>query len=177
MPIIALTGSDTPAEVEEAFDSGMNLCLCKPVHPYELALAIAQLLKLQHEAKPVEKKYLEPAENQVENGFNLSFLRDFCDGDEVQVRYFLKKFTAHYPQEIEKLASALQMGDRNGMRLAAHGFWPQLVFVGLKNAAHLADAMEKEIQDEFRENVLSDLLTALKNDVEMGLAVFKKNWL
>ena len=120
---------------------------------------------------------MEPAENHVENGFNLSFLRDFCDGDEVQVRYFLKKFTAHYPQEIEKLASALQMGDRNGMRLAAHGFWPQLVFVGLKNAAHLADAMEKEIQDEFRENVLSDLLTALKNDVEMGLAVFKKNWL
>lgn len=177
VPIIALTGSDTPAEVEEAFDSGMDMCLCKPVRPYELALAIAQLLKLQHAAKPSENKHSEPAEEQGENGFNLAFLRDFCDGDEVQMRYFLKKFTTHYPQEMEKLASALQTGDRNGMRLAAHSFWPQLVFVGMKNAANLADAIEKEIQDEFRENMLADLLTALKNDIDMGLEALKKNWL
>jgi CheY-like chemotaxis protein/HPt (histidine-containing phosphotransfer) domain-containing protein len=177
VPIIALSGSDSPEEVENALASGMDLCLCKPVRPYELALAIAQLLKLQHAAKPVEKKLSEPDGEQAENGFNLAFLRDFCDGDEVQMRYFLQKFATHYPHEMEKLASALQNGDRNGMRLAAHSFWPQLVFVGMKKAAELADAIEKEIQGEFRGNVLSDLLTALKNDVEMGLAALKKDWL
>ncbi|MCC6410402.1 MAG: response regulator [Saprospiraceae bacterium] len=177
VPIIALTGSDTTAEMEEALASGMNLCLSKPIRPYELALAIAQLLKLQHAAMPGENKRPEPAKKQDENGFNLTFLRDFCDGDEVQMRYFLHKFITHYPLEVEKLTSALQRGDQNGMRLAAHSFWPQLVFVGLKKAADLADAIEKEIQGEFRENVLSDLLTALKNDVEMGLVTLKKDWL
>jgi CheY-like chemotaxis protein len=49
VPIIALTGSDTTAEMEEALASGMSLCLSKPLRPYELALAIAQLLKLQHQ--------------------------------------------------------------------------------------------------------------------------------
>ena len=177
VPIIALTGSDEPSEIEEALDSGMDMCLNKPLHPYELALAIAQLLKLQHEAKPAEKKRSETAEKQDGNSFNLAFLRDFCDGDEAQMRYFLQKFAAHYPYEIEKLTATLQNGDRNGMRLAAHSFWPQLVFVGMKNAANLADAIEKEAQENFRETILSGLLTALKNDVEMGLATLKKDWL
>ena len=177
VPIIAITGSDSPAETEEALASGMDICLCKPVRPYELALAIAQLLKLQHAANPSEKKHSEPAEKQSELGFNLAFLRDFCDGDEAQMRYFLQKFAAQYPQEVEKLTTALQNGDRNGMRLAVHSFWPQLVFVGLKNAAEIADAMEKEIQDGFREKVLSDLLSDLKYDVEMGLAALKEDWL
>ncbi len=51
IPIIALTASATPEEIEKALESGMDRHLAKPFKPHELAQAIAEVLGLGSPAR------------------------------------------------------------------------------------------------------------------------------
>jgi CheY-like chemotaxis protein/HPt (histidine-containing phosphotransfer) domain-containing protein len=173
-PIIALTGSDAPEIVDEALESGMNVYLCKPVEPVKLAKVIAGLLELPPLTHPdFSTPPLRPDHHANEH-FDASFLRAFCHDDDAQIRFFLQQFSLHWEQEFEKMVRAVREGDRDGLRRAAHSFWPQLEFVGLKKAASIDDALETEAKQAFRPDVLNQLLASLKNDIEMGLLGLKQ---
>ncbi|MCB9331716.1 MAG: response regulator [Lewinellaceae bacterium] len=162
IPIIALTASATPEEIENALASGMNRHLGKPFKPRELARVIAQTLGLNSETRPAGFKTTPAGFGTTSAGFgttsagfetlptlryDLRFLRDFCNGDEAQVRHFIEKFEAQWPLELEKLETAFSQNDREAIYRAAHGFKPQLEFVGLSEATHLAAALEQGAQN------------------------------
>ncbi|MBL7792337.1 MAG: response regulator, partial [Saprospiraceae bacterium] len=167
IPIIALSASTTPEEIEKNLESGMNRHLGKPFKPQELAAAIAEILQLT----PGQALPLTPVASQDPNPansdgpFDLSFLRDFCAGDEEQVQHFLHKFKAQCPLEMEQLENAFQQQDRDGIFQAAHSFKPQLEFVGLTGAAQLAADLEQGARKGTSIEALRDLAEQLKRNL------------
>lgn len=142
IPIIALTASATPDEVEKALASGMNRHLSKPFKPDALAQVIAETLGLASDL-PHLKNQNSRIEMNLEGRYDLTFMRDFCDGDEKQMQHFIQKFQAQCPLEIKRLETAFKKQDRESIYQAAHSFKPQLEFVGLKEANSVVAIIEK----------------------------------
>jgi HPt (histidine-containing phosphotransfer) domain-containing protein len=92
----------------------------------------------------------------------MAFLRDFCDGDEVQMRHFIQKFLDQYPLEIKRLEDALEQDDREALYQAAHSFKPQMEFVGLKNASTLSARLEQGARSGSSIGELSELVSQTK---------------
>ena len=165
VPIVALTASATPEEIQSALDAGMDRHLGKPFKPVELASVIATVLKLE----PTSDNITNPQQDQLEvddhrdgSKYDLTFLRDFCDGDEEQMKYFLDKFHQQLPIEMERMEQALQQGDFERIYQVAHSFRPQLEFVGLKVAAAKMLSIEKEA----RTNQNLDLLISMYSEIK-----------
>ena len=163
IPIIALTASATREEIGRALDAGMNRHLAKPFKAQELAQAIAGVQGLIPAPEPRPAAVAPPEPPHIVP--DLAFLRDFCDGDEAQVQYFLQKFQEQYPFEIEKLETALGAEDRETLYRAAHSFRPQLEFIGLPEAAGLVLRLEQGAHD----NCAFGELTALLQQVKAAL--------
>lgn len=94
----------------------------------------------------------------AESTFDLAFLRDFCDHDELQVHYFLTKFISQAPIELDNLKNAIRLSDHDAIYKIAHGFKPQLEFVGLKQAGMVMHEIEKSAMDRAPVSELSLLL-------------------
>ncbi len=146
IPIMALTASTTPDEIQNAIASGMNKHLGKPFKPFELAKEIVELLGLQPDSNSYSRDTgIAPFTSIDKNMDNqdLRFLRDFCNHDENLVQHFLRKFQSQLPFELEQLQKLIEHQDRNGIYLAAHSLKPQLEFVGLTEATEIAASIEK----------------------------------
>ena len=161
LPIIALTASATPEEIEKALESGMDRHLGKPFKPHQLAQVMAETLGLKADAV-LEKKAIDLIIKPQNAALDLSFLRDFTAGDVEQMHYFIQKFLHQCPLEIQKLEQALLEQDKQALYHTAHSFKPQLEFVGLKKAAALAQQLEQTALKEAPFTELSRLLTQLK---------------
>lgn len=144
IPIIALTASATPDEIENALASGMNRHLGKPFKQAELARAIAGVMNFDVKEGAISGPTTPDIQETMEDseGFDLSFLREFCDGDEEQMRQFLQKFHDRCSTEIDRFQNALRAADPHAVYQVAHAFRPQLEFVGLKKAAAIMQEIE-----------------------------------
>ncbi len=165
LPIIALTASTTPEEMESALAAGMNRHLSKPFKPQELARAIAETLHLQIVPVALAPAPPPPSATAATEGaaaFDLTFLRDFTNGEEAQVQYFLQKFMENYPLEIKHLEAALITVDREALFQVAHSFRPQLEFVGLHQAAKLTLQLEQGARAGQAATELAALLEQVK---------------
>ncbi len=160
IPVIALTASATPEEIETALHSGMNRHLGKPFKPHELARAVAETLGLEGADLPPTRTNLPGFQNQ--DGFDLRFLHDFCDGDKTQIRHFIEKFLEQCPLETEKLEIALRSKNYDALYRAAHSFRPQLEFVGLKAAATIAGSLELGARHELTWPELDVIMVQLR---------------
>jgi signal transduction histidine kinase/CheY-like chemotaxis protein/HPt (histidine-containing phosphotransfer) domain-containing protein len=151
IPIIALTASATPEEIENAIQSGMNRHLGKPFKSEELARVIAETLGLQSSAKDLSATNInkEPAHmpEQRDQLFDLTFLSEFTEGDKEQMLHFIRKFVDNYPKEVHAIEAAIVDADREALYLAAHSFRPQLEFVGMKAAASVLLEVERGARD------------------------------
>ncbi|MBK9103784.1 MAG: response regulator [Saprospiraceae bacterium] len=146
MPIIALTASATPEEIETAIQSGMNRHLGKPFKSRELAQVIAETLGLTSTKKhTTEDKTntdtIMPSPDQ--QPYDLAFLFEFTEGDKAQMIRFIQKFLDNYPKETATIEQALRDENREALYLAAHSFRPQLEFVGLQRAASILLSIER----------------------------------
>ena len=152
IPIIALTASATPEEVENAIQSGMNRHLGKPFKSHELAKVIAETLGLQSsyidQSTITINRKTEPMTQQKDQIFDLAFLNEFTEGDRALMLHFIKKFMDNYPMEMVALDKALVDKDRKAVYLAAHSWRPQLEFVGLKEAASQLLEIEHGAREE-----------------------------
>ena len=131
---------------------------------------VAEVLGLEGSvpATLVAGRHRDPADKAA--GTELDFLRDFCDGDEVQMRHFIQRFLEQYPAEINQLEAAWQSKDREALYLAAHSFRPQLEFLGLQNAAGLAQILEQGARSGMPFEELLEPLTAFKAGEILNLA-------
>ena len=146
IPIIALTASATPEEIENAIQAGMNRHLGKPFKSRELAQAIAVTLGLTSTPLTIGEaatKTITEVTLPEQQLFDLSFLFEFAEGDTTQMLHFIQKFMDNCPKEMASIDHALEEGNMEGLYLAAHSFRPQLEFVGMKGAASLLLEIER----------------------------------
>jgi CheY-like chemotaxis protein len=165
LPIIALTAATTQEDIERALDSGMNTHLSKPFKPYQLAAAMGEALGLESDEKATSSSS-DTVVDQTDQFLDLSFLRDFTEGDEEQMRYFIKKFLKQYPQEMEQLQQAFQAADYTSLGQIAHSFKPQLEFVGLKKTATLVKELELGAKAGLHMDQLSGILDQISGDLQ-----------
>ncbi len=165
IPIIALTASATPEEVENALESGMNRHLGKPFKPAELAQVMAEVLGLSMEGASRKLETFGKLDASFD-GFDLSFLRDFCEGDEGQMRHFIQKFLEQYPLEVKRLEQAVQEKDAATVFNVAHSFRPQLEFMGLKDLASLTLLIEQNARDDQEWPMISALIIQLRENLK-----------
>lgn len=165
LPIIALTAATTQEDIERALDSGMNTHLSKPFKPYQLAAVMGKALGLESDEKAISSNTDTVAE-QEDQFLDLNFLRDFTEGDEEQMRYFIKKFLKQYPLEMEQLQQAFQAADYTSLGQIAHSFKPQLEFVGLKKTATLVKELELGAKADLPMDQLSSLLGQISSDLQ-----------
>ena len=152
IPIIALTASATPEEIESALRSGMNGHLGKPFKPRELASVIATTLHLENittEIETISMHHPTTSDHliQSENLPDLSFLFEFTEGDRAQMIHFIQKFLEQYPSSVAEMEIAIAENDPDTLYRAAHSFRPQLEFVGLKKQAAILLQMEHSARD------------------------------
>lgn len=169
VPIIALTASATPDEIEAALASGMNRHLGKPFKTHELASVVADTLGLQENAATFKgtaavHSVLSPAPAQH---VDLAYLRDFCDGDEVQMQHFIQRFEEECRLAMQKLEQAVGAEDREAVYRVAHSFKPQCTFVGLNNAAELAAALEQGAREGLDFDGINALVRQLSQVIKM----------
>lgn len=163
VPVIALSASATPDEINAALSAGMNRHLPKPFKPVDLARAIAATLNLHGDIPgPVSAVPERPEARSAHDKYDLSYLYDFCDGDEAQVRHFIEKFEAQYPLEIRQLETAFEQQDRKAIYQGVHRLKPQLAFVGLNAAAEVAAELEQGAAGEEEMEALADKFQRLK---------------
>ena len=165
LPIIALTAATTQEDIERALNSGMNTHLSKPFKPYQLAAVMGEALGLESDEKALSSSTVPVAE-QTDQFLDLNFLRDFTEGDEEQMRYFIKKFLKQYPLEMEQLQQALHIADYSTLSLVAHSFKPQLEFVGLKKTATLVKELELGAKAGLPMDQLSGILDQISGDLQ-----------
>ncbi len=157
IPIIALTASAMPEEIENALSAGMNRHLIKPFKPQELAHTIAEMLTLQGNRATLRTDADSGGLKGGPGLIDLSFLRDFCDGDEAQMRHFIQIFLDQYPLEINHLDKAIQEKDVETIFQVAHRFRPQLEFVGLKEEATLVAEIGRQAKGVWDHQIESDI--------------------
>lgn len=165
LPIIALTASTTQEDIEKALESGMDKHLSKPFKPHQLAEVVAEALGLT-DGKEQAAAQAHPNESTNGRLIDLSFLRDFTNGDEAQMRHFIQKFLQQYPLELQQLEAALHQGNFQEMYLVAHSFKPQLEFVGLEKAASLVRNLEEGAKLGAPSEQLSNLLIQISDQMK-----------
>ena len=168
IPIIALTASATPEEIETAIQSGMNRHLGKPFKSRELARVIAETLGLNSVRKftTENETMTDTTVTSPEQPFDLAFLFEFAEGDRAQMIHFIQKFMDNYPNEVAAIDRALKEVNREALYLAAHSFRPQLEFVGLQRATAILLSIERGAREGIPFGQLSSSFEEVRTTIE-----------
>ncbi len=161
IPIIALTASAIGKDVDRCLEYGMNSFVVKPFRPDELLRTIAQVLH-QHGAaetaqhaqtqssaqdSPTQEKISPASDHMVEEmhpSVDLSFLRDFCEGDEQRMKKYIGMYVNTSQQLMDSLKMAAEMGQHADLKRFAHTLKSQFTYLGMKRARELALYIETE---------------------------------
>ncbi|WP_116127690.1 PAS domain-containing hybrid sensor histidine kinase/response regulator [Lewinella sp. IMCC34183] len=133
VPIVALTANAFKQDIDGYLDSGMNDYVTKPFEETRLFEAIARLLPGFSPAV---------ATATVDDGYDLSSLRELSRGDQSFVTAMIELFVEHTPVTLCELAAALTARDYPTLARAAHRIKPSIENMGIHQIAGLAKEIE-----------------------------------
>jgi len=137
VPIIALSASVLPEEVEPCLAAGMNAYLPKPIDPVALA---ATLGRWCHAPVPSTSPAAAPADAAVDETYLGLLVEALGEGK-------VGELIARLPEEIyplrERLAQARAGRDAAGLRAAAHSLKGVAAYFGLSALAELSGGIEE----------------------------------
>jgi CheY-like chemotaxis protein/HPt (histidine-containing phosphotransfer) domain-containing protein len=136
IPIIALTASAMPGEMDVCLAAGMNDHLLKPVDPVALAAMLARYTGLA----PAPDAAAPAVEGLVDD----TYLRLLVDSlGAAKVDRLLREFGEHAQTSGRHLAEARATGDVAALRAAAHGLHGMAANLGLSGLATATAALEE----------------------------------
>ena len=156
IPIIAISGTSTPANIEKLFNAGMNDYIDKPFKINELHEKISKAILKGHDEKSTQ---LESNENNID----LSYLRESTDNNTELMKQIIEVFLKQTPAAIERLEAALQNEDWNDLRKTSHKMKPTFEYVGIKHLRSLVSEIQITAENQVDLDKLPELIRNLRN--------------
>jgi PAS domain S-box-containing protein len=137
IPIVALTAHALKGDRERCLAAGMDAYLSKPVHPRTLAQVLEEVTTGQQvavaaAAAPASRDVLDPRA-----------LLARVAGDRKLLRELVEIFRAECPSNVARIRGALEQGDAEALRKAAHAFKGSLANLSAARAVEAAFRLEQ----------------------------------
>ncbi|MBS1657400.1 MAG: response regulator [Bacteroidetes bacterium] len=169
IPVIALTASVIRSDLDKCKAAGMNDYVPKPFKASQLIHAIASITGRSKSAQPpnppkgellpgAERKGSPYSESEgsadktsnlklkTSNSIDLTYLRNFCEGDEERMKKYISMFLESIPPFKEKLEQAVAADDLAEIAKQVHAMKPKFVMMGMKEAYTLSIQVETDVQ-------------------------------
>lgn len=172
VPVIALTASVIRSDLDKCRAAGMDDYVPKPFKPAQLFKAVAALTK--REIKFTTGKVSSKAAEQHTGSqhIDLTYLQNFCEGDKVKMKKYIRIFLDSVPVFISKLNVAMTEFDAGEIASQVHGFKTKFVMMGMEEARILAAQLEADSRTERPEQAA--ILTNTTTLIKMILAAEKE---
>jgi CheY-like chemotaxis protein/HPt (histidine-containing phosphotransfer) domain-containing protein len=148
IPVIALTASVVRSDLDKCRQAGMNDYVPKPFKTSQLISAIAQAtgreIRYVEGVQPVVEKQTGPGPGITD----LTYLRNFCDGDQARMEKYIKIFVDSAPGLVDKLNAAMAVNDVVEIADQVHGYKTKWIMMGMTGAKELALKIEMECRRE-----------------------------
>lgn len=179
IPIIAMTASATPAEINRCFQVGVDEYIAKPFSPDNLLQKIARLLKSELQSKNGKKTTTDTKVNmeQLLNGkvVDLTFLKKFTGGKPEKMAKYIKIFLKNAPNQVVSIQEHLATKDWERLRATAHALKSQLNYMGVFPVKKTIITIEQNAKEQVNLTELPDLVTKLDKVCQKAFKELKEN--
>ena len=165
LPIIAISGTTTPQNVEKIFNAGMNDYIAKPFKIEELHEKISKFIFKDSNDNDTEEI--------VEERIDLTYLRESTDNNIELMKQIIEVFLRQTPVYIERLESAIENKDWNDLRKTSHKMKPTFEYVGISNLKNLVTKIEANAENKTELETLPELIKNLKRSCENAISELK----
>ncbi len=128
---------------KQSADAGSGVASSEPVALHENRSAV-ELRSSEHEEKSHHDQGTHPLPQFEASAIDLSFLREFCEGDEQRMRKYLGMYLKNARGLMESLKLASEQGQHGELKRFAHTLKSQFMYLGMKAARDLALYIETE---------------------------------
>ncbi|NQU32206.1 MAG: response regulator, partial [Bacteroidetes bacterium] len=173
IPIIALTASVLRTDLDKCKDAGMNSYIPKPFSKSQLITGIAQALKI--DLKVIKEMKSKKEKIQASGITDLTYLNNFCEGDETRMKKYIGMFTSTAPALIEKLNVALKSKDYEEIATQIHAFKTKWIMMGMKETKDLAIKLEYLCRDKSDSKSIIESTVLLISKVQLALIEMKES--
>lgn len=158
IPVIALTASILRSDAAMCTEAGMNLYVAKPFKAWQLIAAIADLTGRKDTAAAQNETLAKNPEipSQAYAYTDLTYLRNFCEGDEVKMKKYIGVYLKSVPPFIDKVNAAMEANDMQEVASQVHAFKPKWMLMGMKQSTELGQKIEKQAKSGATKDQLQD---------------------
>ncbi|MFY0672878.1 MAG: response regulator [Bacteroidia bacterium] len=151
IPVIALTASVHKSDIDKCFLAGMNGFVPKPFTRDELLGTLTEFyhnpngnsFEVNKKEQPQKEANAEqPITASNENVTDMTFLREFSEGDEKRMTKYIGLYLKLLPANLEKIQAAISIRSNEDLVKVIHGMRPHLNYMGMKNSGELAAEIE-----------------------------------
>jgi signal transduction histidine kinase/CheY-like chemotaxis protein/HPt (histidine-containing phosphotransfer) domain-containing protein/Tfp pilus assembly protein PilF len=160
--IIAMTANVLQEDVQQYLKAGMNGYVSKPFKPDELLQQMNALLpeKTTDNGKPEAAAEAVPVIS--EHVTDMSFLQQFSGGKKDKIDKYIGMFLENAPRLLDQINRALETGDLQTLRIAAHSLKPQLTYMGVKEEMSHVFLIEKTAGEPGHAGRLPEMIANLQ---------------
>jgi signal transduction histidine kinase/DNA-binding response OmpR family regulator len=173
LPIVGLTATSTPSDLQQSLDVGMNANLLKPFKEPELYQLLVDLLGKEG-AHPTGNP---PAESTPTNGqegasappedrYDLQELFEMGQGEEAFVHRMLKLFVENTRNHLAVMRKAAEQEDWETIGFNAHKIVPPARHLGLKGLVRELKKIELDVKEGHALHTLPERVTATGDKLE-----------
>jgi signal transduction histidine kinase/DNA-binding NarL/FixJ family response regulator len=157
VPVIALTASVIRSDLDKCRAAGMDDYVPKPFKASQLIQAIANVTgkQLKSESRnPVPDSTQETRNSKLQtpDSLDLSYLRNFCEGDESRMKKYISMFLESILPFKEKLEQAVADNNFEEIAKQVHAMKPKFMMMGMKEAHTLAVQIESGLRESNRKD-------------------------
>ncbi|MDR6369870.1 signal transduction histidine kinase/CheY-like chemotaxis protein [Chryseobacterium bernardetii] len=127
IPVIAMTAHALAGERERCLSRGMNEYISKPVNEEELFTLISKF-GLKEKNSQEEKSEIPSSDYRY---IDLTYMQTVSGGDRSFEQMVTQQFIENIPNHVQKLTTAYENGDFQGVKLWAHDLKSSIAIMGL----------------------------------------------
>jgi hypothetical protein len=160
IPVIALTASVIRSDLDMCRAAGMDGYVPKPFKASQLIQAIANVTgkQLKTESRnpaPDSPRDTRNSKLQTSDSLDLTYLKNFCEGDEARMKKYTSMFLESIPPFKEKLEQAVAENDFEEIAKQVHAMKPKFIMMGMREAQTLAVQIESDIRESNQQHLFN----------------------